>query len=295
MGLGTACLRILLTVATLGACGSERTALPADTGVTTTTGPVGTSSPEDPLAPTDPPVPSELVLQIRTGGTPFEDGFRIVPEFTLYADGLVVHGGAEVAVHPPAALPPLFSGRVPDREVKMAIAAARKAGLADAPDLGSPQISHQATTRFVFVDRGRTHMVAAYALGENGQELSAGQRLRRRRLQDLQRRMEELAAGADEPYRAEAVSVLVRPAAEPGMAPRGGAGAEAEWPLGDLANAERAQPGGPCLGFVGAEADRVLAAASKARSNTLWRSGGSTWLLSFRPELPGNVPCRPQP
>ena len=237
------------------------------------------------------------MLQIRTGGgfVPREVAFTSLPQFTLYADGKVIQTGVTTAVYPGPALPSLFVGAAPAAEVRAAVAAARSAGVTEDPDLGRPLVTDMPTTTFVLADEGRSHRVEAYALGAGTpQGLSAAQRENRERLLDLQRRMEQLAAAiVVEPYRAEAVSVLVRPYPEAAQgAPQDPPPDQADWPLGSLTSDVRERPGPSCLGFTGPEAERVLAAARNAKSNTQWRSGGRTWALSFRPELPGVTPCR---
>ncbi len=283
---------ILLAIGMMAGCGAVEPTVPDGAG----SDPPGSPGSTGRSATTLPPVASDLVLQIRTGGgfVAPRTRFGTVPELTLYADGEVVQLGAVAAIYPGPALPPLFTGRVSDHDVRTAVAAARDAGVTRSADLGQPTVTDQATTRIILVDEGTTYRVDAYALGmEDGHGLTPKQRDDRRRLVDLQRRLEELAAtAATEPYLAPAVSVLVTPAREgkdavlPEVTPD-----VADWPLGDLATGGAEQLGGRCLGFTGRGAERVLAAASDARSNTRWRSGGTTWELTFRPELRGMTPC----
>lgn len=277
----------VLIGAALAACGGGSTRVDTGNGAPTIV----------PLAPSEaaPSTAPRIVLQIRTGGgrVPAEREFTTLPQFTLYADGRVIQTGATVAVYPGPALPSVFTGTVPDGSVRAALAAAKEAGITEDPDLGRPATTDRPTTTFVVVDEGRTYRVSAYALGvDNTDGLSAVQRQNRERLEDLQRRMEELAAAtALEPYEADAVSVLVRP--YPASAPAGlrhPAPNQAEWPLPALTTTGPSS-GARCLGFTGAEAERALAAAREAKSNTRWLSGGMTWALSFRPELPGIAPC----
>lgn len=267
----------------------------------------GTEGPKDPptplatpsttmasVAPTAPapPVAPDLMLQVRTGAGYFEDAFTIIPEFTLYADGRVIRPGPRSAVHPAPALRPLLLGRLGDAEVRSAAAAAREAGLAGSPDVGDPTITDQSTTRFVLVEKAKTSLLNVYALNVREDELlglSRTQLDNRRRLKDLARRLSELAAPAQEPFAAAAVSVLVVPR-RPDAGP---AARQAVWPLGDLAAGGTKQLWGRCLGFSGTESAQVLAAAAGAMSDTQWHSGGASWSLSFRPELPGDIPCRP--
>lgn len=271
-----ALLIAVLAAAGLAACRDE--------GTTVGAGDAGGGRPTTtaPGAATDPPAAAGLVLQITTGGgfLPPELSFATLPRFTLYADGRVVVPGPTTLEYPGAALPNLVTGTVP----------------ADAPDLGRPPVADAPTTTFVLVDGGTTHRAEAYALDidlDGGPGLAPGQRQGRQRLRDLVAESERLGAAATEPYRAAAVSVLVRPYAEvdrgePPVEPEPG---EAAWPLGELATGGREQFGGRCLGFAGADAEVVLAAAAEARSDTRWRSGAEAWALTFRPELPGVEPC----
>ena len=277
----------LLIGAALAACGGGSTRVATGGGAPTTAPPAPSGG--------APPTAPRIVLRIRTGGglVPREREFTTLPQLTLYADGRIIQTGASVAVYPGPALPSLFSGTVPDGGVRAAVAAAKEAGITEDPDLGRPATTDRPTTTFVLVDEGRTYRVAAYALGvDNADGLSAVQRKYRERLEDLQRQMEELAAATHlEPYQAEAVSVLARPYPASGpVGPEHLAPDQAEWPLSPLTTLGQSS-GARCLGFTGAEAERVLAAAREAKSNTRWHSGGMTWALSFRPELPGIAPC----
>ena len=279
----------VLCAAGLAACSDDATTVDAGDDATTTTTVAGTST-------TGVPVPAGLVLRITTGGgfLPAELSFATVAPFTLYHDGRVVVPGPATLEYPGEALPNLLTGTVGRDDVRDAVEAARDAGVADAADLGRPPVADAPTTSFVLVDGGTTFRAEAYALDlDEGPGLSAGQRDGRRRLRGLVAGMERLGAAATAPYRAGTVSVLVRPYddVDRGSPPAEPAPGEADWPLGDLAAGGREQFGGRCLGFTGADAERVLGAAAEARSNTRWRSGGTAWALTFRPELPGDPPC----
>lgn len=281
----------------LAACSDDPTTVEAGDGRGDGT---STASTTVPRATTTPPAaPEGLVLQITTGGgfLPAELAFATFPVLTLYGDGRVVVPGATTLEYPGKALPALLAGTVGAEAVGAAVAAAREAGVGDTADLGRPPVADAPTTTFLLVEGGKTHRTEAYALDidvDPGPGVSEAQSEARSRLRDLvARTTSELGAAATGPYRAEAVSVLTRPYAEVdrGGLPGEPAPGEAQWPLGDLAGGGREALGGRCLGFTGADAAKVLDAAADARSTTRWRSGGETWALTFRPELPGVEPC----
>lgn len=285
-----------LSALLLASCSDDPTTVEAGDGGGAGT-PTTTTVP-DPTT-TAPTVPGGPVLQITTGGgfLPAELSFATFPVFTLYGDGRIVVPGPTTLEYPGAALPNLLTGSVSAGDVRAAVVAAKDAGVDDSPDLGQPPVADAPTTTFVLVEGGTTHRTEAYALdldtgGPTG--LSAAQQAARRRLRELVATMtSELGAAATEPYRAAAVSVLVRPYAdvERGGLPGEPAPGEADWPLADLATGGSEQFGGRCVGLAGADAERALDAAAGARANTRWRSGGTTWALTFRPELPGVEPC----
>ena len=286
----------LLALAALAAC--------RDDGETVTAGdgePTATTAPPTTGGTTDGAVdgPAGLVLQVHTGGgfVPVEYAFGSLPELSLYRDGRVIAIGPTTLEFPGRALPNVLVGRVDADEVATAVGWAKEAGVTENPDFGQPPVADAPSTSVVLVDGGRTYRVDAYALGEfpDSPGVTPAQRESRRRLQGLRDRLADLAAAADQPYRATAVSVLVRPYPEPGPGepPAEPAPGEADWPLADLAAGGAEQFGGRCLGFTGAEAERVLAAAEPARSNTRWRSGGAVWAVAFRPGLPDVAPCSP--
>lgn len=285
----------LLALVALAACSGDATTVATDDDPTTTT--TGASVPSD--SGTGP----ALVLQVHTGGgfVPVEYAFSSIPEFSLYTDGRVIVSGPTTAEFPGAALPNLLTGTVDPDAVADALAAALTAGVADEPDLGEPQVADASTTTFVLVTGGRTTTLGAYALGMgtdpvSGEThgMSAAQVENRRRLEALRERLTTLGErAATDPYRATAVSVLVRPVTPPGPgapAPEPVPG-EVDWPLADLATGGVVQFGGRCLGVGGADLEQVLAATRRARSNTRWLSGGAAWSLILRPELPGAAPC----
>jgi hypothetical protein len=254
-----------------------------------------TTKPGSGPATTAPAPVAGLAVQIRTGGgfVPVEANFLNTPEFTLYADGRVIVTGPTTLEYPGAALPNLLQGRVNTQAVTAAVKSARAAGVFGQPDLGSPPVADAPTTTFTVVDGDQRATLDAYALGfDEAPGMTPAQQEARRKLQAFRDEMTNLGAAARESYKASSLSVLVQPyrVVEGGVEPAPG---QADWPLANLATGGTEQFGGRCLGFTGADADRALAAAAQARSNTRWQSGGKEWSLSFRPELPGVEPCGP--
>ena len=284
-------LLLAVLAAVLAGCSDDPTTVEAgDEGAGT--GPTTTSGP----AATVPPAGAGAVLQITTGGgfVPAEIHFANLPQFTIYADGRVVVPGPTTLEYPGRALPNLRTGSVGAAEVRHVVQAAEAAGVGKSLDLGRPPVADAPTTTFVLVDGEGTHRTDVYALDiDDGPGLSATQLDARRRLLDLVAETGRLGDTAAGPYRATAVSVLVRPYAEVDRSglPGEPAPAEVEWPLADVANGGREQFGGRCLGFTGDDAERVLSAAADARADARWRSGATFWWLAFRPELPGAEPC----
>lgn len=273
----------MITVVALAACSDDGTSVEAGDG-----GGGGTSTTTKAPATPAPDNDADLVLQIRTGGglVPVDDAFGAVPEFTLLADGRVIVTGPTTMEFPGAALPNLLVGTIDREAVRDAVEAAREAGVGAKADLGQPPIADAPTTMFVLVEDGRTTTLEAYALGgfEDSPGLSAPQQAARRRLTEFADRMGTVgAAAATEPYPATAVSVLVRPYAEPelGSPPAEPAPGGRAWPLADLATGGLEKAGGRCLAFTGADATKGLAAAGEARANTRWHSGDASWALTL--------------
>ncbi len=276
-----------LALVALSACSGEDTAVKAGDADTTVPSPSTTKPPSDAAG---------LVLRVQTGGgfVPVEFAFAEIPEFSAYADGRVIVTGPTTMEFPGAALPNLLAGTLPAAALKDAVAAFKDAGIGRSPDLGQPPVADAPTTKFTLVDGGRRITLDAHALGfDDAPTLSAAQKENRRRLDDLAEQMQKLGAAATGPYKASALSVLVLPYAVPDVgapAPQPAPG-QATWPLGDLGTGGEEQFGGRCIGLIGADGAKVLAAAGRARSNTRWQSADKDWSLSFRPELPGVQPC----
>lgn len=265
-----------------------------DIGGTTPT--TGGGAATDPTTTAPPATQSELLIQMRTGGgfVPVEAVFGALPEFTLFADGRVLVVGPTTLEYPGAALPNLVTTTLDDAGVQAAVDAAVKAGVGDKVDFGNLPVADAPTTTFTLRKDGRVVTSEVYALGfEDAPMLAGAQRENRRRFSELAERLRHFGATASEPYRADAVSVLVTPYPEPapGDPAPVPAPATAAWPLGDLGAGGAEMFGGRCLGFAGADAARVLDAAAAARSNTRWTSAGKAWALTFRPDFPGTTPC----
>ena len=219
---------------------------PPGPGTTKPGGGTGTTKPTTPPPTTASAPVAGLAVQIRTGGgfVPVEFNFINIPEFTLYADGRVIVTGPTTLEYPGAALPNLLEGRVNTQAVTAAVKSARAAGVFDNPDLGNPPIADAPSTTFTVVDDGQKATLGAYALGFNdGFGLTPAQQEARRKLQAFRDEMTNLGAAARDPYRAVALSVLVRPYQDQGgTEPAPG---QADWPPGPLSSS--APPAGALL------------------------------------------------
>ncbi len=294
--IGTAFLALALT--TLG-CGSSRS------GTTR----VGTAT-------TFPTGPTDVVIRVDTrGGYTSEDyQLAIVPELTVYGDGRVVVTGPVTEQYPPHALPNLRTGQIDRSTIAALVRQARSDGMFEKLDFGEPQITDNPTTT-VTVNDGKLHVHRVYALGVESElhdeddptspaalkaalGLTDAQTQARRRLQDFVTAAQNSATrAATEPLTVSEIAISVRRATpvaaddpvEPG---------HESWPLLDLATIGDPIDQGPgadsvyrCAVLTGANATKALAAAATATSITRWQSGGSEYVIVWRPLLPDEHAC----
>src|SRR5581483_7624108 len=183
------------------------------------------------------PAGGSLVLRVETGGGFIAPQSTLgqVPEFSLFGDGRIITPGAQPAIYPGPALPNLLVQQVNEDGIQAILEGAREAGLLG-PDAryDAPCISDQATTTFTVVADARTHVVSAYALGNdscNGQDAGARARLAtfRARLGDLASWLPRGSIGQQSAYEPTEMRIYVQP-----LVPSAGQTLEQQpidWPL----------------------------------------------------------------
>lgn len=244
-----------------------------------------------------------LVLRIETRGGFLPPGYDLtrIPHFSLYSDGLIVMEGAQIAIYPGPALPPVFSMHVNEEGLGRVIEAAREAGLAgDDRTYDHPGIADAGTTTFTFVENGRRHLISAYALGfdEPSSLIPEGDRKARAALYELQTRVGNLMGWLPEgslsreqrfDYTELAVIVSREPPGEILEQP------ELTWPLGrtiqELARPIEDQPLLSCFTVKAPELSSLRPLVERANELTQWTSGGERHWLRFRPLLPDETGC----
>ncbi|TQS46957.1 hypothetical protein [Cryptosporangium phraense] len=242
-----------------------------------------------------PEVPSDdLVLRAEyTGGfVPPQFTYSRLPTVSVYADGRVITEGPQITIYPGPALPNVLVRTISRASIDRLVASARQAGVGKPFDYGTPGVADVPTTRFTLVDGGKRSTSEVYALGTNDEwdrQLAAAQRAARARMRTLFSTLTDVrGTGEDRPYRPDAVATIVRaytPGGEGRPQPaRAWRGAPLPGPVVGPADLH-------CLTATGAVADRVLADAAEANTETPWTSGGRQWSLTFRPLLPDESGC----
>lgn len=247
--------------------------------------------------------PSGLVLRVDTRGGLLAPAVALtrIPQFSLYADGLIIMEGAQIEIYPGPATPPVFSTRVDAEGLKKIIDTARRAGL-DGPDrsYNHPTVMDAGTTTFTFVENGRRHVISLAGLGiaGPGQAMSGAERKARAALLQLETKLQTLRSwlpagslSADRPFDYKKVAVIVstQPFGEKLKEP------ELTWPLDrSIADLAKPAPGGPtlsCLTVQGQDLTKVRPLVERANELTPWKSDGRTYWLRFRPLLPDESGC----
>jgi hypothetical protein len=244
-----------------------------------------------------------LVLRIDTRGGFLPPGYDLtrIPQFSVYSDGLMVMEGAQIAIYPGPALPPVFSMRVNEEGLRRIIEAAREAGLAGADRAYEhPGIADAGTTTFTFIENGRRHVISAYALGfdEPSSLISESDRKARAALYELQTKVGNPAGWLPEgslsheqrfDYQELAVIVSADPPGEILDQP------ELTWPLdrtiAELARPVANQPTLSCFTVKDQDLSSLRPLVESANELTQWRSGGERHWLRFRPLLPDESGC----
>lgn len=261
----------------------------------------------DPGSEIDHPAdPSQVVLRLSYEGgfVPIEWTLTSHPQFTLYGDGTVITGGAQIAIYPGPALSPLIRRTVTEEGIQAILGAAFDAGLGErdieTSETGQLLIADAATAVFTLSADGRTTTASVYALAElpgrpegmTDEEFRLRRSLARfaERLGDLDGWLPAGTVGPEEPYRADAARVFVgryRGQDDLEQAP-------VDWPLGDLRTFGEPTPTFPELrcGAVDGEGWSVLRrAAEQANQLTPWVSGEVQRQVLFRPLLPDESGC----
>ncbi len=236
---------------------------------------------------------------------------------SVYADGRVIRQVEQstTPVEELPALPQVVQQVLMPAGLDALVQRARDAGVGDGADLGEPLVTDVTTTRFVLTTEEGPVWSDAYALrfsagldgivgepvpspsisvgsGEGDGTLTQAQADARYRLLDLAAALDDLPAalgpeqaGEQEPYRFDALAVVMAP---------GSADADLDalsWPGPTLPGQDATINGTPCMVVRGAGLAPVLEAASQARLLTPWSDGGRTWDLRFRPLLPDENTC----
>jgi hypothetical protein len=244
-----------------------------------------------------------LVLRVDTRGGFLAPAVALsrIPQFSLYADGLVFEEGAQIEIYPGPATPPVFSMKVSAEGVRRIVAAARKAGL-DGPDrtYRNPTAGDVGTTTFTFVDKGKVHTISVAGLGleQSDPSIPEGERRARAALQQFDAKLGNLRgwlpAGSisrEQPFQYQRLAVFVstQPSGEL-LEQR-----ELAWPLdrtiADLAEPVAGAPDISCAVVSGEDLAKLRPLVGRANELTPWKSDGKTYWLRFRPILPDESGC----
>ena len=291
--------------------GAAALALTARAGLAQTATPVATALPE-PSPPPDPASTLVLRMQYHGGLMPTASTLMQMPIFSLYADGTIYGLGAQVAIYPPPALPPLTRMRISAAGVTELVERARTIGLGTDHKLIDRQVADAPMTVFTFVDAGIAHTTIsnivglgispdplwskedvallqalndlAALLGSAGVSLPAAQIVEREKLPD--------------PERLQVIAVPVAPGEEPPLGVPDVAQPVLAWPLskpltalGEDAAPSTLIPGARCGEVSGVEGVILVAALRMANQQSPWASDGQIWGLLVRPLLPDETAC----
>lgn len=258
----------------------------------------------------DHPTGDELVFSIdqRGGFAPVDFLFTSTPSFTLLGDGRVILVGAQLAIFPGPALPALFVGRLNESGIQAVlreIAASRQFG-ADAEWRGAQNfVADASDTVLTLHAEGREVTVTVYGLGLLGMpgeglpDVDAAEQAAHAALSRLVERLTTLeawlpdtawAASGMEPYRPEAMRLLVRNADADPPDENGIDSQLLDWPVpGNPETFGEPSPfgGGQRCGVVsGQEAAAWYDALSQANQLTRFVSGSHRYAVAVRPLLP---------
>jgi hypothetical protein len=242
-----------------------------------------------------------LVLRINVHGGFVAPAYALtrIPQFSLYADGLVIMEGAQIELYPGPAIPPVFSVKVDAAGMRKILEAARRAGL-DGPNrtYAHPAVADAPTTTFTFIEDGKKHVISAYALGmEAPPTVPEDERKARKALYELETHVGNLrgwlpegSLSAERPFDYQGLAVIVSTQPSDEQLQQ----AELNWPL-DRSIADLAKPvvdgAVSCIAVSGQDVERLRPFVAKANELTPWKSDGKTYWLRFRPLLPDESGC----
>jgi hypothetical protein len=269
--------------------------------------PTGARSEPSPSGIVHPTGPDEVVLRMSLEGgfVAPETTFARMPSFSLMGDGTIIEPGAQDAIYPGQALPPLLARTISEDGIQAILGAAIDAGLdhdETIGDLGSVGVSDMPTTVFTLSANGESHRVEAYALGMPGDDRPEGMSqttwAARQALSSFGERLGRLPAwlpegstGPETPYDAPGAALLVGAyRGDPGLSQN-----PVAWPLGTgLAGFGSADPSGldaRCGTVTGSDWATLVPAARDANTLTPWTSDGRRYGIAFRPLLPDQHDC----
>jgi hypothetical protein len=226
-----------------------------------------------------------------------------LPVGTLYGDGRVIRPGPQITVEPAPALPALQVTTLDSAGVDSVLAKAAAAGLVGADrELRMPTEADPTITAFdIFLDgqRRRTIVESLAEIGDDDPRFPPKSRQERADMKAVVTMLTDPASslaanivGEDTVYAPTAVGVLISSAAA--AEPSTGEAAVVDWPLADLATLGAAVEGVGdlrCAVVEGEDWTTLEPLASSASEATQWSSGGVTYVLKFRPLLPGEAGC----
>ncbi len=249
---------------------------------------------------------SELVLRISGEGgfVPVKYLMGAIPAFSLLGDGTSVSAGAQTAIYPGPALPPLIATPLTEAGVQALLRSAIEAGLGrdrEYTDLGSMGVADAFTTVFTLNLDGDTHVTKVYALGMLGGERPAGMSndefLARTRLEAFRTWIEDLPGHPPRGLRGRGRSLhACGPAAlrerlpGPGRSRATRRRVAAAVPLSSFGD-PAVVDGYACGTVTGADLEAVLPLAEAANLLTPWTNDGTKHSILFRPLLPDESGC----
>lgn len=257
-----------------------------------------------------------LVLRVSSEGGFIAPGaiFARLPDFTLLGDGRVVVTGAVEAIFPGPAMLPLQVRRLTESGMQSVLRAVAATGLfADSKAFNGARnvLADAATTVFTLHADGREVTISVYGLGTlDASNLPPGiadaELAAHRSLSSLAGRLSstqgwlEPNAWTDpawQPYRADALRLLVRNADVDPPDQSGIGNQLAAWPSGGAATFgdPTAAAGSRCGVVVGAEESAWVGALEKANQLTRYVASGHRYEVLARPLLPDEPRSCPAP